>query len=217
MKRRLETPPVEVMTTTIRTCGCSASTSMWRIVEVSIGGAVTIASRSVTCDSVSVVTRIASSSSFCDQREAQAGAGRGLGGQQAVDEVAIAGLGGHPAGRGVGMGEQPELLEAGQLVADRRRAPVEGGAQRLGADRAPRRPGTPGRALRSTSSWRSVSIARIVGRGPAGPPGSGGRAAGSIDPEVGLGVADDPLAVLGRLGAGRSRGRPARCRRCRSR
>ena len=57
------TPPVDVITTTISTCGCSSSTSMWRIVEVSIGGAVTIASRLVTCDSVSVVTRIASSSS----------------------------------------------------------------------------------------------------------------------------------------------------------
>jgi len=42
------TPPVEVMTTTIRTCGCSIRTSMWRIVAVSIGGAVTIASRFVT-------------------------------------------------------------------------------------------------------------------------------------------------------------------------
>ena len=52
------------MTTTISTCGCSASISTWRIVEVSIGGAVTIASRFVTCDSVSVVTRIASSSSW---------------------------------------------------------------------------------------------------------------------------------------------------------
>ena len=51
---RLETPPVEVITTTIRTCGCSSSTSTWRIVAVSIGGAETIASRFVTCDSVSV-------------------------------------------------------------------------------------------------------------------------------------------------------------------
>ncbi len=51
------------MTTTISTWGCSDSTSMWRIEEVSIGGAVTIASRLVTCDSVSVVTRIASSTS----------------------------------------------------------------------------------------------------------------------------------------------------------
>jgi hypothetical protein len=61
---RLETPPVEVITTTISSCGCSASSSTWRIVEVSSGGAVTIASRLVTCDSVSVVTRIASSSSW---------------------------------------------------------------------------------------------------------------------------------------------------------
>ena len=36
---------------------------MWRIVVVPIGGAVTIASRFVTCESVSVVTRIASSTS----------------------------------------------------------------------------------------------------------------------------------------------------------
>ena len=60
---RLETPPVEVMITTISTCGWSASTSTWRIVVVAIGGAETIASRFVTCESVSVVTRIASSTS----------------------------------------------------------------------------------------------------------------------------------------------------------
>ena len=54
---------MEVMITTISTCGCRTSTSMWRIVVVWIGGADTIASRSVTCDSVSVVTRIASSTS----------------------------------------------------------------------------------------------------------------------------------------------------------
>jgi hypothetical protein len=60
---RLDTPPVDVITTTISTWGWSASTSMCLIVEVSIGGEVTIASRSVTCDRVSVVTRIASSSS----------------------------------------------------------------------------------------------------------------------------------------------------------
>ena len=36
---------------------------MWRIVVVWIGGADTIASRSVTCDSVSDVSRIASSTS----------------------------------------------------------------------------------------------------------------------------------------------------------
>jgi hypothetical protein len=63
VKTRLLTPPVEVMTTTIATCGWSSSTSTWRIVEVSSGGAETIASRFVTCDSVSVVARIASSTS----------------------------------------------------------------------------------------------------------------------------------------------------------
>jgi hypothetical protein len=63
VKTLFVTPPVEVITTTIRTCGWSSRTSTWRIVAVSIGGAETMASRLVTCDSVSVVTRIASSSS----------------------------------------------------------------------------------------------------------------------------------------------------------
>ena len=57
------TPPVEVMTTTIATCGWSRSTSTRWIVAVSIGGAETIASRFVTCESCSVVARIASSTS----------------------------------------------------------------------------------------------------------------------------------------------------------
>ena len=46
---------------------------MWRIVVVSIGGAETIASRSVTCESVSVVTRIASSTSRAHELQAQVG------------------------------------------------------------------------------------------------------------------------------------------------
>ena len=71
---RLETPPVEVMITTISTCGCRASTSTWRIVVVAIGGAVTIASRLVTCESVSVVTRMASSTS---RRASVSSTGRG--------------------------------------------------------------------------------------------------------------------------------------------
>ena len=57
------TPPVEVMTTTIATWGCSSSTSTRWIVAVSIGGAVTSASRLVTWESCSVVARIASSTS----------------------------------------------------------------------------------------------------------------------------------------------------------
>jgi hypothetical protein len=59
----LVTPPVEVMTTTISTWGCKSRTSTWRMVAVSIGGAETIARRLVTCESVSVVARIASSTS----------------------------------------------------------------------------------------------------------------------------------------------------------
>jgi hypothetical protein len=60
---RLVTPPVEVMTTTMSTWGWSTSTSTWRIVAVSMGGAVTRASRLVTWESVSVVTRMAASTS----------------------------------------------------------------------------------------------------------------------------------------------------------
>ena len=105
---------------------------MWRIVAVSIGGAVTIASRFVTCESVSVVTRIASSSSRRTSDSASGG-GSILGGQQPVDEVAVPGLGRHAAGRGVRVLQQPQLLEAGELVPDRRRPPVEAGGERLGA------------------------------------------------------------------------------------
>ncbi len=49
---------------------------MWRIVVVPIGGALTIASRFVTCESVSVVIRIASSTSrrTSESRSSAAGA-----------------------------------------------------------------------------------------------------------------------------------------------
>ena len=76
MKTFFETPPVDVITTTISTCGCSSSTSMWRIVVVPIGGAETIASRFVTCESVSVVIRIASSTSRRTSESRSSGAAR---------------------------------------------------------------------------------------------------------------------------------------------
>src|SRR3712207_7331692 len=47
--------------------------------------------------------------------------GRGLG-EEAVDEVAEAGVGRHAAGRGVGVREQTVLLEQRELAADRRGA-----------------------------------------------------------------------------------------------
>ena len=46
-KTRFETLPVDVMTTTISTCGCSTRTSTWRTVAVWRGGADTRASRRV--------------------------------------------------------------------------------------------------------------------------------------------------------------------------
>ena len=58
-----DTPPVEVMITTITTCGCRASTSMCLIVAVFSDGAETTASRLVIFDRDSLVARIASSTS----------------------------------------------------------------------------------------------------------------------------------------------------------
>ncbi len=63
MKTRLVTPPFDAITTTITTFGCSRSTSMRWIVAVCSGGAVTSATRSVTWESVVVVSRIATSTS----------------------------------------------------------------------------------------------------------------------------------------------------------
>ena len=95
----------------------------------------TIASRFVTCESVSVVTRIASSTSRRTS-ESRSSAARRLG-QQPVDVVAVAGVGRHPPRRRVRMREQPALLEHGELVADRRGpgGHLGVGGERLGADR----------------------------------------------------------------------------------
>ena len=131
-----ETPPVEVMITTITTCGCSASTSTWRIVAVFSEGAETTASRLVICESVSVVARIASSTSrrISDSSSLRGGASEHLAGaEQPVDHVAVAGVGGHAPGRDVGMGEQAVLLEQRQFVAHGRGPAVE---LRVGGDRA---------------------------------------------------------------------------------
>ena len=57
------TAPLELMITTSATRGWSSSTSMCLIVAVCSGGAETAASRSVTCERLSVVVRIAVSTS----------------------------------------------------------------------------------------------------------------------------------------------------------
>src|SRR6202034_3449688 len=61
--------------------------------------------------------------------------------QQPVDDVAVAGFGRHPPGRGVRVGEQTVLLEQRELVADRRRraAEVRVSGERLRRDRLPGR------------------------------------------------------------------------------
>ena len=69
-------------------------------------------------------------------------AGRGLlADEQAVDVDAVAGLGRHPAGGGVRVGQEPEPLELGELGADRRGRDVEAGAldEQPRADRRARR------------------------------------------------------------------------------
>ncbi len=143
MKTRFVTPPVEVMTTTMSTCGWSARTSTWRIVAVSTGGAETIASRFVTCESVSVVARIASSTSRRTSWSSRPAVAAGQlaavpGAEQAVDVEAVARVGRHAPRARVRMGEQPVLLEHRELVADRRRAgrDLGIGGERLRARRA---------------------------------------------------------------------------------
>ena len=123
------TPPVEEITTTITTWGCISRTSTWRIVAVSIGGAVTSASRFVTWESCSVVARIASSTS----RRMNGQLHRPCAGpepalrEHLVDVVAVAAVGGHSAGRGVRVLEQPDLLQPGQLGPHRGRTPWDVG------------------------------------------------------------------------------------------
>ena len=98
-------------------------------------GAETTASRFVICESVSVVAFIASSTSLrisdsSIRGRASAEAGRRSGG---VDDVALAGVGGHPPRRDVRVGEEPVLLKQREFVADRRRAAVEA---RVAGDRS---------------------------------------------------------------------------------
>ena len=209
-----ETPPVEVMITTITTCGCSASTSMCRIVAVFSDGAETTASRLVTCESVSRGRAHRLLDLAADQRQLQSPA-RGReplpGAEHAIDDVAVAGVGRHATGRDVGMREQAVLLEQRQFVAHGGRPAVE---LRVGGDR-PRRhrlagpqvvvhhlaqdPLLPGGEHGSDCRWRARRRRRCA----------------RLQIELGLGVADDLLARL--LGDGvdhaRARRRPrARCR-----
>ena len=79
VKIRLETPPLDVITTTIATFTCKSSTSTWRTVAASSGGAETSASSRVISESISVVCWSADSISFCTASFRPSPAGRGSG------------------------------------------------------------------------------------------------------------------------------------------
>ena len=161
VKTRFETPPVEVMITTIRTCGCSSRTSTWRIVVVAIGGAETMASRLVTCESVSVVTRIASSTSRRRERELHprrrrrhaAARARAAGGRRSSGSPRPSARG-RPRCADAPAGPAPPGPRA-RCGSSTARSDVGVGGQRLGADglaggrrsrRSPWRGGAPGGA-----------------------------------------------------------------------
>ena len=136
VKMRLVTPPVDVITTTMSTRGCSSSTSTWRTVAVSTGGALTMASRLVTCESVSEVDAHRLVDLAADEAQVQR-AVRDRRGQQAIDVEAVPSVGRHAPRARVRMGEQALLLEHAELVADGRRAAVDlgVGGKGLGPDR----------------------------------------------------------------------------------
>ena len=130
-KTRLVTAPVEVITTTITSWGCSSSTSTWRTVEDSGGGAVTMPSRFVTWaidvgqaaeGGVDLAPHLGLVEGPPDHRRRARGR---VADQQRVHVVAVAPVGRDPARRGVGVVEEAQLLEARQLVAHRRRGEVD--------------------------------------------------------------------------------------------
>ena len=88
----------------------------------------------------------------------------GPSGQQ-IDVVAIRQVRGHPAGRGVGLAEEAQLLEGGQLVADGRRAHAHaaGGLEGLAPHGSPVRMYSPTRARRiSALRWVSSLTSDMI-------------------------------------------------------
>ena len=110
---------------------------MCLIVAVFSDGAETTARRLVIFESVSVVARIASSTSrrIRDSSIGRSGSSPWPGGEHAIDHVAMTGVGGQATSRDMRMGQQTELLQQGQFVAHGGRPAVE---VRVGGDR-PRR------------------------------------------------------------------------------
>jgi len=133
---RLETPPVEVMITTMTICGCSGRTSMWRIVAVCSGGADT--DRQEVRDLRQRLGREAHRlvDLAAGQRELDRAAARTLG-QQRSTKLAVSPSRRDATRRGVRMREEAVLLEHRELVATVGRAGLQLG---VGGDR-PRRHG----------------------------------------------------------------------------
>ena len=195
------TPPVEEMTTTIATWGCISSTSTCRIVAVSIGGAVTSARRFVTWESCSVVARMASSTS----RRMSASSTDLRHHRQARPP---------PASRPRRSGSRGRWARGRRRCAGARAARSPRAAPARRARWTAPRGCRPGR--RSTSSPRAGRATRVpprpsaagssgVGRSPRSYCGGRARAGSRLGrahsgSELGLGVADDALAALLRLG-----------------
>ena len=139
----MATPPVDVIVTTMTSVGCSTSTSMCRTDAVPRPGADTSASRRVTWESISVVDCSASSISLrIAERSSGNLAGRGIHPREHLLGVeAVAGARRDAPGGGVRMGEEPERLELGELVANGGGREAEPGAldERLRADGLARR------------------------------------------------------------------------------
>ena len=138
---RCSTRPVSVISTSISRVVDTATSSRCRTRLRDSDGYCTTATLRVSWASARTARCSTSSRSTAPSRKASDGPPLGrrqrldLG--EPVDEEPVAGVGGHPAGAGVRLGDQPLLLERGHVVADRRRrdaevVPVD---QRLAADR----------------------------------------------------------------------------------
>ena len=131
------------MITTISTCGWSSRTSTWRIVVVWIGGAETIASRSVTCESVSVVSAHRLVDLAAGEREleravaalapARAAAGRRSSGSRCRSAR------GPPTCAGARAGPRSSSTASSLRIVEGPAVDVRVGRERLGADGLARR------------------------------------------------------------------------------
>ena len=162
---RFVTPPVDVITTAITTCGCSISTSTCRTVAAASGGADTRASRLVSCESISVVAWSAASTS--PRRAAPSSSGNSGGArleaiEEAVDVEPIAAVRRDAARRRVRMRSaalaaraRPALRGRSTATRSGRRARPASSTRQAGRwPRTPRRPaaGSPVDVRRASSS-----------------------------------------------------------------